>query len=190
MREKKLPENDDSLIKNFDKYNSFEDFKDDVRKSLEEKAQRSAKINLENSITEKLIKENEIEVPSALVERQIYYMILDTQKRMVSAGIDENNAMDFTLKMHDKYKSDAEKIVKSFLIIKKIGQKESFVANEEDMEKYLQELALQSGNDYESFKKMYEGEEKKESLKMEIIQKKVFDFIQQNANIKVVEKPL
>ena len=188
IREKKLPEYNDSFIKNFEKYNSFEDFENDVRKSLEEKAQQMAKINLQNSITEKLIKKNDVEVPSALIDRQIYYMMVDTQKRMISAGIDEQSAMDFSLKMRDKYKGDAEKIVKSFLLLKKIAQKESFVAEENDVEKYLEELAAQSGRDYESLRKMYDGEERKDSLKMELIQKKVFDFIEKNANIKVVEK--
>jgi len=188
IKEKKIPETDDIFIKNFDKYNSFEDFKSDVRKSLEEKSQNMTKINFQNKITEILIKENVFEVPPTLVERQIYYMMADTQKRMVSAGIDENNATEFSFKMRDKYKDDAEKIVKSFLLIKKIAEKESFVAEESDMEKYIQELAVQSGHDYESLKKMYESEERKDSLKMELIQKKVFDFIEQNANIKTVEK--
>ena len=66
IREKKLPEIDESFIKNFEKYNSFEDFKTDVRKSLEEKAQQMAEINLQNRITEKLIKENDFEVPPSL----------------------------------------------------------------------------------------------------------------------------
>jgi hypothetical protein len=35
---------------------------------------------------------------------------------------------------------------------------------------------------------MYDSEERKDSLKMELIQKKAFDFIEHNANIKVVEK--
>jgi trigger factor len=159
-----------------------------VRKSLEEKAQRMVEINLQNSITERLIKENEFDVPSALVDRQIYYMTADTQKKMMSAGIDENSAMDFSFKMRDKYKNDAEKIVKSFLLLKKIAEKESFVADESDMEKYFQELVLQSGRDYESLIKMYDSDERKDSLKMELIQKKVFDFIERNANINIVEK--
>lgn len=188
IREKKLPESDDNFIKNFEKYNSFEDFKDDVRKSLEEKAQQMSKINLQNRITETLIKENNFEVPSSLIDRQIYYMMADTQKKMISAGIDENSATDFSFKMRDKYKGDAEKIVKSFLLIKKIAQKESFVAEENDVEKYLQDIAVQSGHDYNSLKEMYDSEEKKDSLKMELIQKKVFDFIEKNANIKVTEK--
>lgn len=188
VREKKLPDNDETFIKNFEKYDSFDDFKEDVRKSLEEKAQRMSEVNLQNSITDNLIKENEIEVPATMLERQIYYMMLDTQKRMVSAGIDEKTAMDFGFKMRDKYKDDAAKIVKSFVILKKIAQKESFVAEEGDLEKYLQDLAQQSGRDYESLRTMYKSEDREDSLKMEIIQKKVFDFIEQNANITIVEK--
>ena len=188
IREKKLPENDESLVKNFEKYNTFDDFKADVRKSLEERAAQMSDVNLQNSITDKLIKENEIEAPDTLIERQTYYMMEDTQRRMMSAGIDENQAMDFIMKMHDKYKVDAEKVVKSFLIIKKIAAKESFVASEEDIEKYLQEMVVKSGRDYESLRNMYDSEERKDSLKMDIAQKKVFDFIRDNANIKVVEK--
>lgn len=189
IKEKKLPENDDSLIKNFEKYNTFDDFKNDVRASLEEKNQQTIKVDLQNSITEKLIKDNDFEAPPSLVERQIYYMMADTQRRMISGGIDEEQAMEFSLKMHDKFKDDAEKIVKSFLLLKKIAQKESFTVEDADVEKYLQDMAVQYKRDYESLKKMYEEEEeRKENLKLEIMQKKVFDFIEQNANIKIVDK--
>ena len=188
IKEKKLPDTDENFIKNFEKYNSLDDLKNDVRKSLEEKFQRQAEIDLQNRITEILIKENDFEVPPSLVERQIYYMIVDTQKRMISAGIDENSAMDFSIKMHDKFKDDAVKIVKSFLLLKKIAQKESFVVEEEEIEKHIQELAVQNGHDFELLKKMYDNEERKDSLKMELIQKKAFDFIERNANIKTVEK--
>jgi len=44
IREKKLPENDENLIKNFEKYNSFEDFKNDIRASLEEKINKQPKL--------------------------------------------------------------------------------------------------------------------------------------------------
>ncbi|MGP8152749.1 MAG: trigger factor [Smithella sp.] len=188
IKEKKLPEIDENFIKNFDRYNSLEDLKNDVRKSLEEKFQRQTELNLQNRITEILIKENDFEVPPSLVERQIYYMMADTQKRMISAGMDEKNALELSFKMHDKFKDDAAKIVKSFLLLKKIAEKESFVAEENDIEKYIQELALQKGQDYELLKKMYDDEERKDSLKMELIQKKAFDFIEHNANIKLVEK--
>jgi trigger factor len=188
IREKKLPENNDDLIKNFDKYDSFEDFREDIRKTLGEKAQIAADTAMQDSITEKLIKANEFEVPQTMIDRQIYFMLADTQRRMVSAGIDEDSAIDFSLKMRDKYKINAENIVRSFLILKRIAQKESLVVDNDDIEKYIREMALQNGRDYEAVKEMYASEERREYIKIELIQKKVFDFIQQNANIKTVEK--
>jgi len=165
IREKKLPENDENLIKNFEKYNSFEDFKNDIRASLEEKNQQTAKVNLQNSIMEKLIKDNDFEAPPSLVERQIYYMMADTQRRMISAGIDGDQAMEFSLKMHDKFKDDAEKIVKSFLLLRKIAEKESFTVKETDIEEYLQYLAVRHKRDYESLKKCMKRKERKIILK-------------------------
>jgi trigger factor len=115
-------------------------------------------------------------------------MMADTQKRMTSAGMDEKNAMELSFKMHDKFKDDAAKVVKSFLLLKKIAEKESFITEENDINKYIQKLADKHGRDYELLKKSYENEERKDNLKVELIQKKVFDFIEQNADIKVVEK--
>ncbi len=56
------------------------------------------------------------------------------------------------------------------------------------MDNHIKELSEIHHVGIDSVKSIYEDEEKKESLKAEILQKKVFDFIEQRANIKVVEK--
>jgi trigger factor len=188
IKEKKLPGIDDAFIKNFDRYNSLEDLKNDVRKTLEEEGKKLSETKLQNSIMEILMKENDFEVPPSLVEKQIYYMMADTHKRMTSAGMDEKNALELSFKMHDKFKDEAVKIVRSFLILKKIAEKESFIIEEPDMDQHIRDLAEKHGRDYELLKSAYEQEERKDNLKAELIQKKVFDFIEQYANIKAVEK--
>lgn len=188
IKEKKLPEMDEAFIKNFDKYNSLEDLKNNVRKSLEEESKKLAETNLQDKIINYLLKENEFEVPPSLVEKQIYHMMADTHKRMTSAGMDEKNALELSVKMHDKFKDEAVKMVKSFLLLKKIAEKESFIVEEQEIEKHLQDLAVKHVTDYQLLKNAYEKEESKDSLKAEIIQKKVFDFIEQHANIRAVEK--
>jgi trigger factor len=188
IREKKLPKFDENFIKNFDKYDTLEDLKNDVRQSLEEESQHLSEMNLQNKITESLRKENEFEAPPSLIERQIFYMMVDAQRRMTSAGMDERKAMELSFKMHDKFKDEAVKTVKTFLLLKKIAQKESLGLEEGDIEKHIQELAVKYGRDYELLKKTHENEENRDNLKVELIQKKVFDFIEQSANIKVIEK--
>ncbi|PKN70708.1 MAG: trigger factor [Deltaproteobacteria bacterium HGW-Deltaproteobacteria-12] len=188
IKEKKLPEVDESFIKNFDRYNSLEDLKKDVLKSLEEEGKKLAESNLQENIMQILLKENDIEVPPTLVERQIYYMMADTHKRMTSAGMDEKNAAELSFKMHDKFKEEATKIVKSFLILKTIAQKESFTVEESEIDKHIADLAEKHGRDYQLLKSAYEKEDRRDGLKAELVQKKVFDFIEQHANIKPVEK--
>ncbi len=188
LKEQKLPEIDENFIKNFDKYNTLDDLKNDVRKSMDDQCKRQSDLQLQEKITEAVLKANEFEAPPSLVERQIFYMISDTQKRMRSAGMDEKNAMELSFRMHDQFKQDAEKTVRSFLLIKKIAEKEAIEVSDDDIDKHIKELAEIHHTDYEVVKNAYENEERMNSLKSEIIQKKVFDFIEREANIKVVEK--
>jgi trigger factor len=112
----------------------------------------------------------------------------DTQRRITSAGMDEKNATELSFKMHDKFKDEAVKTVKTFLLIKKIAQKEALALEEGDIEKHIQKLAIKYGRDHELLKKTYENQENRNNLEVELVQKKVFDFIEQSANIKAIEK--
>jgi trigger factor len=188
IKEKILPQMDEAFIKNFDRYNSLEDLKKEVLTSLEEESKKMSETNLHNNIMQILLKENDFEVPPSLVEKQIYYMMADTHKRMTSAGMDEKNAMELSFKMHDKFKDEAAKIVKSFIILKKIAEKESFLVEEAEIDKHIQDLAVKHGKDYQLLKEAYEKEERKDTIKAGLLEKKVFDFIEQHANIKAVEK--
>ncbi len=188
LKEQQLPEINDEFIKNFDKYNTLEDLKNDVRKSMEDQCQRQSANQLQDKIVEALLKVNEFEAPPSLVERQIFYMMGDTQKRMRAAGMAENEAMELSFRMHDQFKQEAEKTVKSFLLLKKIAEKEAITTTDEDMDKHFNELASIHHTDYEVVKSAYDDEERINNLKSELIHKKVFDFIEREANIKIVEK--
>ncbi len=73
-------------------------------------------------------------------------------------------------------------------MLKKIAEKEAITVSDDDIDNHIKELAEIHHTDYEVVKSAYDNEERMNSLKSEIIQKKVFDFIEQQANIKVVEK--
>ena len=62
------------------------------------------------------------------------------------------------------------------------------MVSDDDMDSKINELAEIHHVDYETVKNAYNDEDRMNTLKSEIIQKKVFDFIKREANIKVVEK--
>jgi trigger factor len=188
LKEQKLPEIDEEFIKNFDKYNSLDDLKNDVRQSMENESKRQSDAGLQKKILDAILAANEFEVPDALLERQIFYMMFDTQKRMRAAGMDETSAMDFSFKLHDQFKPEALKTVKAFLLVKKIAEKEGITVTDEDIDSHINKIAKDYHTEYEVVKQTYNDEERLDALKAELMQKKVFDFIESRANIKFVEQ--
>jgi trigger factor len=188
LKEQTLPELDEDFIKNFDKYNSLEDLKNDVRQTMEEQSKRQSDAKLQEKIMDVILSANEFEAPATLVERQIFYMMADTQKRMRGAGMDEKSAMDFSFKMHDQFKPEALKTVRAFLLIKKIAEKEGITVTDEEIDDQIKAIAANYQTDYEVVRQAYEDEERMGFLKTELMEKKVFDFIQSRANIKIVEQ--
>ncbi len=188
IRVKKLPEIDDDFVKNFERYESLEALKDDVRKNLEEEKKRKIAAEFDRSIGEKLLVKNEFDVPESYVERQIYYMMTDTQRRMVSSGMDPKKAAEFSFKLHDQFREEATRVVKTGLLMTAIARKESLTVTDDEMEKEIREIASQKAQDYESFKNSLEKDGLLENINSEILIRKTYELLAAKAVVTVIKK--
>jgi trigger factor len=186
IRVKRAPEIDDNFIKNFEKYESLEALKDDVRKTLEEEKKQRVAAELDKSIGEKLLACNDFEVPDSFIERQIHHMMSDMQQRMVSGGMDQKKATELALKLHDRFREEAAKIVKTVLLIKSIATKEAIAVDDQEVEKQIAEIASQRAQDYETLKKSLEKEDLIDSIKSELQSRKTYEFLAEKARITTV----
>jgi trigger factor len=187
IRIKKLPELDTGFVKNFEQYESLDALMSDVRKNVEEEKKLKIEAEFNRSIDEKLLMKNEFEVPESYVERQIYYMMSDTQRRMVSNGMDPQKANEFSFKLHDRFREEATRIVKTDLLITNIARKESLTVNEEELEKEIRDISLQKAQDYESFKNTLERDGLIENVKNRILIRKTYEFLTSRAVITVMK---
>ena len=185
IRIKKIPEFDDNFVKNFDKYESLAALKADVRKSLEEEKQRKTTAEFEKSIGELLLTKNHFDVPESYIERQIYFMMSDMQRRMVSGGMDPKKAAEFAFKLHDQFREDATKNVKIALLIKNIARKEGLTVVDEEVDKQIREMASQRAQDYESLKSSLLKDDLVDNIRNEILDRKTYDFLSSKATISV-----
>lgn len=188
IRIKKLPEINEEFIKNFERYESLEALRDDVRKRLEEEKKHYIADELQKSIAEKLLAKNEFEVPSSYVERQIYYMMSETQRRMISGGMDPKKAAEFTLKLRDQFHDEAQKAVKMILLLKSIAEKESLSVSDEELENRVREIAQQRSQDYEAFRKTLEKDDLLENIRSEILTGKTYEFVEMKGQVTTVKK--
>jgi len=187
LKEKKLPELDEDFVKNFEKYESLDALKGDVKKSLVEEHQRKIDEELTKQIVDKLLEQNDFEVPLSYVEQQIYFMLMEAQKRMISTGMDPQIISQMSASWRDKYREEAIRIVKTSLLLKGIAQKESIDVTAEELEQRMKEIAQQYSQNYGDLAESFD-EDMMENVKSDILNKKIFEFIENKADVTMVEQ--
>ncbi|MDD5167473.1 MAG: trigger factor [Syntrophales bacterium] len=187
LKEKKIPEINEEFVKNFEQYDKLEDLKADIVKAIE--VENNEKINsaLRAAMVEKLLEKNVFEVPETLVERQIYYMMVDTHRRMSMQGMDPKAAADIIPRMRDMYKEEAVRIVKTLLLMKSIAAKEAITVDKAEIEDYVRDIAKQKAQNYETVRDTYEKEGLLTQVEIDLLNKKVFEFIENKSEISIAE---
>jgi trigger factor len=184
IKVKVLPDLDENFVKNFDKYDSMETLRTDLHKSLEEEKSARVKASLQKAINEKLLEKNPFEVPEAYVERQIFNMMVEYQRRMVMNGMDPDNAAKVAANLHDQFRDEAARMVRTAILLNKIAEKESLAVDDKEIDERIREMATRYGRDFESMKLSYEKDNMIDSLRDQLLEEKTLDFIESRANIK------
>jgi trigger factor len=184
IKVKVLPELDENFVKNFEKYETMEALRTELLKSLEEEKSARVKANLQKAINEQLLEKNPFEVPEAYVERQIINMMVEYQRRMVMNGMDSDNAAKVAANLHDKFRDEAARMVRTGFLLQRIAEKESIAVDEKEIDDRIRETAARYGHDFESMKLSYEKDNMIDRLRDQILEEKTLDFIESRANIK------
>jgi len=188
IRTKTLPEIDEDFVKNFERYESLEALRADVRNSLEEEKRRRSLAELERNMEKKLLENNEFEVPASFVERQIYYLISDAQRRMAAGGMDPKKAAEFSFKLRDQFREEALRNVKTALLLKSIAGKEALTVSDEELDEEIRQIGARRGKDPETVRKELEKDDLIDNVRSELLNRKTYAFLKENARIKPIKK--
>ena len=159
-----VPELDDEFAKDVSEFDTIEELRADKRKKLEEAAALRAKNQRENELIEKACANASVEIPEAMIERQMDHILNDIRYRLSMQGISLEDYCKYTgtsiEDMRKEMRADAEKRVKSQLVLEAIGKAEAIEAGAEEIEEKLNEYAAQFGDKAESFKTGLTDEDK------------------------------
>lgn len=184
IKVKKLPPLDGEFVKNFDNVSSIEELRSEVRKSLESNRQREMKSRLRMGILDKLLEQNSFEIPQVLVDRQILAMMANSHRYMTMRGMEPKRAAELIGKHREEYEEEARRIVRVFLLMKAIAAKEGITVDEGELEEELRQFAVQRGQIYEENREKYRDEGIEDMIRHDILEEKVFDFLESKARIK------
>ena len=188
------PELDDDFAADISEFNTFAEYKDSIVKELTEKISKSNDIAAENALVEKAVENAEMDIPQAMIDDQAEYMVREMGMRMSYQGLKMEDYLKYTGQtMEDlkaMYKPEAEKRVKTELVIEAIRKAENVEPGEADIEKAIADQAERSGMDVENFKKNL-TDEQKDYLKDNAAIQMVLDLMKAGATIleKKEDKP-
>ncbi len=147
---KELPALDDEFAKDVSEYDTLEALREAKRKELLEQAEKNAKIEKENDVVRKAVENATVEIPDAMVERQIDSFLQDLGYRLQMQGISLEDYLKYTNSeisaLRDQYRADAALRVKSQLVLEAIGKAEAIEATPEEISDKVAEYAKQFGN--------------------------------------------
>lgn len=186
LKIKKLPDLDEEFIKNFEAYKTIDDLKKDIRETIEKETVARIEANVKNNLISKLLEKNDFEVPSIFVERQIYFMMLDAERRMIANGMQPEKAREISMNLHGRFEDEATRMVKTSILLNKIAEVESIFVEDQDVDNRLKELSERFAQDYESVKESYEQNNLVERMKDELLEQKTLDFLEEKAVITIV----
>ncbi len=181
IKVKELPEVDDDFIKDVSEFDTVDAYKADLKEKLAETRKGAAEDDKERQVADKLRDMLQAEVPEAMYENQVDYLVDEFEMRLKSQGIDLPTYMQYTgltdEKLHDTYYDRAVSQVKVRLALKKIAALEGLRPSEEDVENKFKEMAENYKVDVSRVKAAFSAKDLADDLAVE----KALQFVKDNA---------
>lgn len=184
IKEKELPELDDEFASEVSEFDTLEEYKEDIRKKLEEKKAAEAANAKEDAAVDAVIAGASMEIPDAMVETQQRQLLEDFAQRMESQGLTLEQYLQFTGQtseaMLEQMKPQALKRIQSRLVLEAVAAAEKLEATEEDFQAEVDKMAESYKLEADKVKELL-GENGRKQVMEDLAVKKALDLVVENA---------
>ena len=179
-----LPALDDDFAKDISEFDTLDEYKADIRAKLEAQAAERDQNTFTNAVIAKVMENATVEIPNAMIERQIDSMMRDFEYRLMGQGLKLDDFMKYTGQdmkaFRENYRGQAEKSVKAHLVLTAIEKAEAFEPAAEAIDEQIAKFAPQTGKTVEELKATF-SEQDMEYFKADAIRDMAVKFLADNA---------
>ncbi|HBT46583.1 MAG TPA: trigger factor [Peptococcaceae bacterium] len=183
IKRKQLAPLDDEFAKDVSEWETLDELKEDIRQRLTEQRKQRAEAEVRRQVVERAVENAEVELPAVLVERRIAHLVNDMAWRLHGQGLSLEQLMERSGKTWEQLKEDmrpqAEKEVKTDLVLEAIAKAEGIEATQEDVEREIQKMAQLLQQPAEKVRERME--KNLDGLRYDIIINKTIDFLVSNS---------
>jgi trigger factor len=180
IKMKKLPELDDAFAKEMGEENAGA-LKARVRRDLERAAKNRAEVDARDGLFKALQEKNPIDVPQAMINRGIDFMLENALGGLMRSGMDPNMLQLDWGKLREELRPKATLEVRGQLLLEAIAKAENIEPTEAEVEARLKTLAEENNVGLPVLQKQYASAEAKDALHNRVKEEKVIAFLRQNS---------
>lgn len=184
IKVKELPELDDDFAQDVSKFDTLDEYKEDVKAKLAETKAAAAKRAKEDAVIEKIIENAEMDIPEAMIDTQARQLVDDFARRIQGQGLSFEQYLQFTGMTLDaaieQMKPQAVKRIQSRLVLEAVVKAENIEVSEEDVKAEIAKMAETYKMEADKLAEIMSDDEKAQ-IKMDMAIEKAVDLVTEAA---------
>lgn len=184
IKETELPELDDEFASEVSEFDTLDEYKADLKATLQVKKEKAAKNTKEGLVIDKIIENAQMELPEPMIETQKEQMLNEFAQQISYQGLSIEQYFQFTGMTKEKFLEtaapEAERRIKSRLVLEAIAKAEDIQVSEEELSEELKKMAEMYQMDLEQLTGLV-GDSERDAIKQDIAVQKAVDLVTEAA---------
>lgn len=182
---------DDDFARDVSEFDTLEELKADIRKTLEEFSEKRSKQIIRDAVVAKAAEEADVEVPDEMVDNQIDIMVQQFEERLFYQGMKLENYLQMTgasiEDIKEQFAPQAAQTVKDNLVLEALAKELDLKVSDEDFEKQIEQAAQEFNMNSDDVRKSLENSRGR--IEYGILLDKAVEYLIENAVVVEKENP-
>ncbi|MCR5093862.1 MAG: trigger factor [Lachnospiraceae bacterium] len=166
IREKELPELNDEYASDISEFETFAEYKEDVKKKLSDKKREEEEKKREDALLDEVVADSEVELPDAMVDSNIELMLRDYARNLRYQGLSLEQYFQYTGQtldgMREQMRPDTIKRLKGSLVLEAIAVEEGLKTTDEEFAEEIKKRAEEAHMEADKYEGMLSNGQKRE----------------------------
>ncbi|MGO9125634.1 MAG: trigger factor [Terriglobales bacterium] len=178
IKQKSLPEMNEQFAKELGEFANLDEVRKKLREGMEAERKHAAERESKDKLVTELIKRNDLEMPEALVERQIDLRLERGLRALAAQGMKSEDMKKMDLnRLRAGQREQAVQELKAALLLEKIADQEKIEVGDEEINREVEALAEQSKQPVESIRARLTREGALDRIRSRIRNEKTLDYL-------------
>ncbi len=195
VKEPKVPALDDEFAKSVGEFDTLDALREEVRNSLRRQLEHEAEHQYQDAVLAEAVNQSTIALPPALVRRETERLARNFEQNIARQRLSLDQYLKLTNKTRESLLDDlrpqAERNLKTYLVLREIGQAENIAVTDEEVDAEIERIAGSMGDEkeVERARQLLNRAEERDSIRSALWERKITSFLTDLAQQPIEQKP-